>query len=186
MSPPPTAPTPAAPTEQEKWFSNEVHAHDGQLKAYLRGSFPAVRDVDDIVQESYLRVWKARAVRPIQSAKAFLFTVARHLALRVVRRETRGPVQFVGDLTGWRLLDHGLNPVEALGYREKVSLLAEALTLLPPRCREVVILRKLQCLPQKEVAAQLGLSERTVENQLAKGVARCRQFFHERGVETLF
>ena len=54
-------------------------------------------DVDDVVQESYLRVWKARTTRPIESAKAFLFTVARRLALDFVRRKRRSPFLAVKD-----------------------------------------------------------------------------------------
>lgn len=54
-----------------------MHAHDEQLKSYLRLAFPTVRDVDDIVQESYLRTWRRQSSQPIRAAKAFLFTVAR-------------------------------------------------------------------------------------------------------------
>src|SRR5687767_3921161 len=60
-------------SDQSQWFADEVHVHESQLKSFLRGSFPAVRDVDDVVQESYLRIWKARAAQPIDSARAFLF-----------------------------------------------------------------------------------------------------------------
>ena len=51
--------------------------HDDHLKAYLRTSFPTVRDVDDIVQESYLRIWRRQSIQPVRTAKAFLFTIAR-------------------------------------------------------------------------------------------------------------
>jgi RNA polymerase sigma factor (sigma-70 family) len=51
--------------KQESWFAEEVHTHDSQLKSYLRSSFPALRDVDDVVQESYLRIWRRQLVRPI-------------------------------------------------------------------------------------------------------------------------
>ena len=71
-----------------------------QLKAYLRGSFPSVRDVEDVAQESYLRVWKAYATRPIRSAKALFYTVARRVALNVVRSQRRSPVIFVTDFEG--------------------------------------------------------------------------------------
>ncbi len=62
------------PTDQARWFSEEVHPHDTQLKAYLRGAFPTVRDVDDVVQDSLLRIWTARASRQIGCARA-LFTI---------------------------------------------------------------------------------------------------------------
>lgn len=75
-----------------QWFNQEVHPHESQLKAYLRSQFPSVRDVDDVVQESFLKIWKARAGRPIESARAFLFRIAQRLAIDVVRRARRSPV----------------------------------------------------------------------------------------------
>jgi DNA-directed RNA polymerase specialized sigma24 family protein len=80
------------------WFAKEVQPHDAQLKAYLRGAFPSVRDVDDVVQESYLRVWLARATQPIQSTRAFLFRVARNLALDFVRHERASPIVVLGSI----------------------------------------------------------------------------------------
>lgn len=88
-----------------KWFSEEVHPHDAQLKAYLRASFPTVRDVEDVVQDSYLRVWRARAAQPIHSAKAFLFAVAHRLALDLPRRERRSLIAECGDLAGLDVSD---------------------------------------------------------------------------------
>src|SRR5580693_2470646 len=64
----------ASSVEQIRWFTEEVHPHEPSLRAYLNGSFPTVRDLDDVVQESYLRIWQARAAYPIGSARAFLFT----------------------------------------------------------------------------------------------------------------
>lgn len=85
MSSAPTSPTSTA-SEQNRWFAAEVHPYDSQLKSFLRGSFPGIRDVDDVVQESYLRMWNARTVQPIQSAKAFLFRIARNVALDLLGR----------------------------------------------------------------------------------------------------
>ena len=72
--------------DRARWFTEQVQPHDANLRGYLRGSFPAMDEVDDVVQESYLRLWKARAVQPIKSGKAFLFRVARNLALDLLRR----------------------------------------------------------------------------------------------------
>ncbi|HRE79927.1 MAG TPA: sigma factor, partial [Opitutaceae bacterium] len=72
---------PVPDVDPTRWFTTEVHAHEASLRTHLRAAFPRARDVDDLVQESYLRVWKAQASRPILSAKAFLFKVARHAAL---------------------------------------------------------------------------------------------------------
>jgi RNA polymerase sigma factor (sigma-70 family) len=184
VSVPPTASSPAPAEEQSplRWFSEEIHAHDAQLKSYLRGSFPSVHDVEDVVQESYLRVWKARATQPIQSAKAFLFTVARNLALKVVRKNRNAPFLPLGDSAALGVTEEGANAAEAACVREKIDLLADAVMALPACCREIIILHKLQGLSQKEVARRLALSERTVESQVRIGVRRCLAYFQRHGV----
>lgn len=170
-------------TETARWFADEVQPHEPALRGYLRGSFPAVRDVDDVVQESYLRMWRARAAQPIQSARAFLFTVARRLALDLVRREAISPLRGVDDLTELPVAEERPGAVESIGERDKIRLLSEAVGSLPAKCREIVLLHKIQGLTQREVAARLGVAEKTVENQVALGVKRCEEFFRRRGIE---
>jgi RNA polymerase sigma-70 factor (ECF subfamily) len=168
--------------EQLRWFAENVQPHDAPLKAYLRNSFPTVRDVDDVVQESYLRVWKARATQPIASARGFLFKVARNIALNFVARQRISPLTDVGDLTALPVVDEGRDVAEIAARNETRRLLVEALAALPPRCREITILRKFKSVPQKEIAAQLGISEKTVEEQVARGVRRCEEYLRRRGV----
>lgn len=182
VSPPPVAPEPSPSVDQTRWFAEEVHPHDSHLKAYLRGSFPAVRDVEDIVQESYLRVWRRHAARPIESVRGFLFQVARRLALDTLRRRRTVAADPLGDLAASRVLDERPDAATAASEQEMHDLLADALLALPARCREVVMLRKIKGIPQREVAAQLGLSERTVENQCRIGVKRCEDFLRARGL----
>lgn len=169
--------------DAEKWFKEEVHPHDAQLKSYLRGSFPSIRDVDDVVQESYLRIWRAAAREPVKSAKAFLYLVARRVALNFVRKEQNSPVEAYGDEALSGVLDDKPNAREAAIIQDRIDLLADALMSLPPRCREIVVLHKMKGLAQKEVAAQLGLSERTVETHVRNGVARCLTYLREHGFE---
>jgi RNA polymerase sigma-70 factor (ECF subfamily) len=160
---------------------DEVHTHDIALRRYLRSSFPALRDVEDIAQESYLRIWKQRAADPIRSVKSFLFNIAHHLALDRLRRIRRSPLDRTVNLDDVRILDSAPAPYDSLGRREKVQLLIEAIDALPARCREVVILRKLELLSQRDTAARLGISEKGVEIQLGRGLERCRAHFRARG-----
>ena len=168
--------------EPARWFAEEVHAHDSQLKSYLRGSFPSVHDVEDVVQESYLRVWRARAAEPIKSARAFLFTIARRLALDVVRHRRNSPIDVVPDLAALRVVEDKADLVAVVSAQEEDALLVEALATLPPRCREIIVLRKFQNLPQKEVASRLGISEFTVQEQVYRGLRRLEKILVRRGV----
>lgn len=157
------------------WFAEDVYTHDASLKAYLRGSFPAVRDVDDVVQESYLRIWKAQATQQIKSAKAFLFTVARRLALDSVRHQRRSPISGVTDLARTDVLNHAPDAAETASTAQEIEMLAAAVDSLPHRCREIFILRRLQGMPQKEIALRLGISEQTVQVQVARGLRKIEE-----------
>lgn len=182
---PPELPSPQS--EQSRWFSDEVQPHEPALRSYLRGAFPTMQnDVDDVVQESLLRVWRARAKSPINSAKAFLFKVARHLAIDVTRRNKVSPIDSVRDMEGLPVLQDGNGVVDAVSMQEKARILAQAIDSLPARCREVVILRKLQGLSQKETAARLGLAEKTIEAQLQRGIKRCEIFLRKRGLSDYY
>lgn len=182
MSPPPSSLDQSASAEESRWFAEEVHVHDVALKHYLRSSFPAIRDVEDIAQESYLRLWRRRAVDPIRSARAFLFTIAQRVALDAVRRLRRSPVDAEVCLGDIDVVDQAPGGSECLSRSERIQLLIEAIDALPGRCREVVVLRKLQLVSQRDTATQLGISEKGVENQLARGLERCRSFLRRRGV----
>lgn len=166
------------------WFADEVQPHARQLRSYLRSVFPRVRDVDDVVQESLLRVWRTRATAPIRSARAFLFVAARRVALNVLRKQQNAP--FVASASGEgvvsRVLDDKPDACEAAIIQERIDLLADALMTLPPRCRQIVVMHKVRGLTQREVADQLGLSERTVETHIRTGVGRCHAWFAARGL----
>jgi RNA polymerase sigma-70 factor (ECF subfamily) len=172
-------------TDRARWFAEEVRPHEPVLRCYLQGTFPAVRDIDDVVQESYLRLWRARTTQSIRSAKAFLFTVARRVALNVIRKNRNAPFVDYGDLAASRVSDQSPAAADVLLAQERIELLADALMALPPRCREVVLRHKVQGFSQSEVAAQLGLSERTVEAHVRSGVARCHAYLRARGLESL-
>lgn len=173
----------ATPAEHARWFANEVHAHDAQVKAYLRGSFPGIRDVDDVVQESYLRIWKARTSQPFRCVRGFLFRVARNVALNLLNRQRISPIDCVRDLDALPVVEDRPNAAASACAREELLLLARAIDSLPARCREIVILRRIRNISQKEIAARLGISEKTVEVQVVRGVKRCGDYLRRHGVD---
>jgi RNA polymerase sigma factor (sigma-70 family) len=175
----------AESSDQSEWFRQEVHAHDTHLKAYLRTSFPTVRDVDDIVQESYLRIWRRQSVQPVRTAKAFLFTIARRLTIDWLRREKSSVVTAVENLEAVAVSEESKSTADIVADAEITALLVAAIDALPTRCREVVILRKFKLLSARETALQLGLKEATVEMQLSRGNARIRAHLTAHGVTSV-
>lgn len=181
-----SAPQAATGNEPARWFTTEVYAHDGQLKAYLRGQFPAERDIDDVVQESFVRLWKTRASTQVRSAKAFLFRIARNVALDRRRRSLNGVEIVASDEAVHNVADEAADVAALIRTREKEQLLADALATLPARAHEVVILCKMEGLSHAAAAARLGISKRTVDEHLRRGIKRLGQELRKRGVERLF
>ena len=70
---------------------------------------------------------------------------------------------------------------DAVAGDEELQLLVAAIEQLPSRCREVMTLRKIDGLSQKEVAARLGIAEHTVEVHSRLGLQKCTEFFRQRG-----
>ena len=169
-------------TDQTHWFAVEVQPHDAHLKAYVRGVFPAVRDVEDVVQESYLRVCKAQTAGSVVSARAFLFRIARNLALDLLRRERRSPIAQVGDLAALHVVEDRPDAAETVEARDRFAMLDEALAALSPRHRQIVILCKLQSKSHREVAALLGIAEKTVTEHVYRGVQRLGEELQRRGI----
>jgi RNA polymerase sigma-70 factor (ECF subfamily) len=179
-SPPCVVPT----ADQFNWFRTEVHAHERQLKAYIRSGFPTVRDVDDVVQESYFRVWRRNLIKPVSLAKAFLFAIARNIAIDAIRHERRSPIVQVMDLASLDVyIDRDSpNNAEAACNREEAEILLSAIERLSPRTREVYLLRKFHNTPQKEIATKLRISPKTVEAHIGRANKLCERFLRNHGV----
>jgi len=169
--------------EDARWFAEEVQSHEPALRSFLRRLVASLSDVDDLVQECYLRVMKAKTRAPIRSTKAFLFTTARNAAHDLRRRRAvSDPIPFVETDGASVLMDERDGVVDSVCRQQELALLAEAIRTLPKRCHQVFLLRKIQLLPQKEIARRLGISESTVETLVARGVASCAEFLRRRGL----
>ncbi|MBL9190485.1 MAG: sigma-70 family RNA polymerase sigma factor [Opitutaceae bacterium] len=175
---------PPPESEDARWFAHAVQPHDAALRAWLRAKFPALGDVDDVVQETFARVLQLRARDPLRAhaVKPLLFTTARNLALDLLRRRQIVPMESFSEFDGECFADETPGIGEAVSRRQELALLAEAIQALPDRCRQVLTLRKIYGLPQKEIARQLGISEHTVEAQVGAGVRRCADYLARLGL----
>jgi len=151
------------------------------LRAWLQARFPLLPDVDDVVQETYTRLLKARATGPIACVRGFLFVTARNFALNHLRHQRVERSEGMTEIDPAALPDDAESTSENLAREEELQALMSAIESLPERCRQVVTLRKIYGLSQKEVAAQLCISEHTVEAQAAIGLRKCIDFFRRHG-----
>ncbi len=171
-------------SEQARWFAAEVQPHAAALRAWLRGQYPSLMDIDDLLQETFVRVLQMHARRPdrIYAVKPLLFTTARNLALDQLRRRQVVKLDGLPEDESAQLAEDRPGVSETVSRRQELQLLTEAIQALPERCRQVLTLRKIYGLPQKEIAGQLGISEHTVEAQVGVGVRRCAEYLARFGL----
>jgi RNA polymerase sigma-70 factor (ECF subfamily) len=161
------------------WFAREILAHERALMRYLARVWPNRHEISDLRQEIYARVLES-AMRSLPVApKAFLFTSARHLMIDRLRRSRVIFIGTRGDLDALNVLVDDLSPEQRLTALQELARLCQAFDRLPPKCREVMWLRKVEQLPQREVAAKLGIGEKAVEKQVSRGMRLLAAALHE-------
>jgi len=168
--------------EQSRWFKEEVQPHEPALRAYLRGRFPTLTDIDDLVQETYARVFRARNSGKIDVARPYLFATARNAAIDLLRKNEIVGICGLGEIERLSVVEDSPDAAESLSHDQEIALLREAIAALPKRCREILTLRRLHLLSHREIAQRLGIAEKTVDAQLCIGVFRCREYLRARGV----
>jgi RNA polymerase sigma factor (sigma-70 family) len=171
-------------TELNAWLAKEILIHERALRGYLARFFRNMSDIDDAVQETYARLLglSESATAAVRNWQAFLFTSARNVALDRIRKSRVVSYDALAEIESLHVLDQQPSADEALNARQELTLLAEAIAGLPDRCREVLTLRKLYGMPQRDIAMRLGISESTVEKHVAYGVRLCAErMFAQRG-----
>ncbi|WP_040598927.1 RNA polymerase sigma factor [Sphingomonas elodea] len=153
------------------WVGREILPHERELRTWLRRRVTTASDVDDIVQECYCRLAQLRDVQHIENGRAYLFAMARNMlqqqlkAARVVHLET------IAELDAARGSDE-LSPERIASARFELRRVQSALETLTERARRIFLLRRLDGLSQKEIAALLDVSETVVENDASRSLRK--------------
>lgn len=121
----------------------------------------------DIVQDVFVKFWNDCKKLDIQfSIRSYLFVAVKNKCFDVLRKKNRNiKVQEISKEN-----DIADEAFETYILSELETLFNKSLTKLPERCREVFELSRLHGLKNREIAAKLNLSEKTVENQITKAL----------------
>lgn len=151
-----------------------VAVHYQELVRRLTRRLGSPHAAADVAQETYLRLEGLGTVPDVRNGRAFLFRVADNLAIDHQRGQaTRGRYFTAIDDVDHRASDEP-DPETALLHKQRLRRLAQAVAELPPKCREVFLLHKLDGLTYGEIAARLGISRSAVEKHMIKALAHCR------------
>ncbi len=172
------------PENLNSWFAREVLPHEAALMRYLSRVCPDQDEVPDLRQDIYVKVYEvARRQRPTIS-RAYLLTIARNLVVDRMRHSRIVSIQPTSDPDGLNVLVDERSPERHTHASQELQRLGMAFRVLPPRCREVLWLRKVDELSQLEVARQLRVSVRTVEFHVRNGMRILAQVLFSQGGQT--
>ncbi|MEM7280407.1 MAG: RNA polymerase sigma factor [Pseudomonadota bacterium] len=146
------------------------------------GTITQPKDVEDIVQEAFLRSYQADKKQQIQHPKTYLFRTAKNLALNYIKLSDIKLVDSLEDSGVSDVYSDGPSVEAQVESKDRFLLFCRAVRNLPLQCRRAFILKKVYGLSQKEIAQYLGVSEGTVEKHVAKGLVRCDEYLTEHGV----
>lgn len=156
--------------DRTRWFLRNILPHEQALRTWLTRRQPMGLDVDDIIQEAYAILANLETVEEIRFPRAYLFQVARSVITRHVRRARVVSIRTMDDLSELEHADDRPSPECIAIDRDQLRRLAEAIGAMPDRTQEAFMLRRVEGLPQREIAARMAISENTVEKHISRGL----------------
>jgi RNA polymerase sigma factor (sigma-70 family) len=152
------------------WFVREVLPLEAMLTRYLKRNWHNASEIEDFRQDIYERVLEAAEASVPERTRSFVFLTARNLLIDRMRKEAVVPIEAVAELDALDIAADEPGPDRSLFARDLLRRLQAALDQLPPRCREAVVLKRIEGLSQREIAGRMGISEQAVANHVARGM----------------
>lgn len=141
------------------------------------------KEIEDVVQETYVRVCQTRGIGEIRSPRSFMFRTARNIALNHVNKAESRLADSYDDseAIGQSILrDPFGDTLDQICTDQEFSFFCDAVRSLPVQCRRAFVLKKVYGHSYREIAKTLQISEKTVEKHISKGITRCRSYMLQR------
>lgn len=145
------------------------------LVSFLQARLGSLQEAYDVAQLTYERLLSHNSVERIDNPRAFVFRVARNLAIDHMRqRKTRGDDE-VGDFNANELPSSAMSPEEQADCELTVALIRIFISELPPKCRSAFLYYKFEDRDYAEIAGILGVSESMIRKYVLRAVTYCRE-----------
>jgi RNA polymerase sigma factor (sigma-70 family) len=158
-------------------FVTQLHTQEAsRLLRFFRACLRSPQDAADATQETFLHLLRVPDPDAIANPQAYLFKVARSVAIATGVRaaaERNLFVTYSGAVEA--IACDAPGPERIIASRQELALLARAIDTLPRRCREVFVLSRLHGLPNGAIGEQLGISRNMVEKHIMRALLTCRQ-----------
>ena len=156
--------------EAVAWVVREILPKEAGVRRWLSRALVAQEDIDDIVQDAYCRIATMESVTHIDRPGAFFFQTVRNLLFNRLKRAKLVRIETGFELDLFVDTDAPPSQEKVLEHRQEWNRVSTLIAALPERTRRIFEMRKIEGLPQREIAERLGLSENVVENEAANGL----------------
>ncbi len=124
------------------------------------------QSAEDIVEDSFIKAWQLiEEGKEFEDFKSYMYRMVRNACLSFIRNRK--------EMVGLEFLPEA--DEETIDTSERDALIWKAIDELPEKCREVFLLSKRDGLSNEEIAERMGISIKTVKNQMTKAFARLRE-----------
>jgi len=148
--------------------------HANSVRRYLCRVVAAPEVAEELTQEAFARVYLSPRLATVDSPRSFLFRTARNLALNHLVRQRTVTFEYLEDHPGFEVRDETPSVERWLSAREELELVRTVIAELPPKCRHVFLLLRINGLSIQEVACEMGLSETMVRKYAARAFEHCQ------------
>ena len=157
------------------------HTYHKRIYAYAYSYLKISDDALDVVHEVFMKLWENRhRLDPDTKLEAFVFTITRNVVLSIFRKKS-SEKSYCDHLQALSVISD-LNTQESLDYKFLKETVDKLIDTLPPKRKQVYILSRNEGLSHKEIAQQLNISEKTVEDHMTKALAYLRNKMEEFGL----
>ena len=165
-------------------FETNFRQHYERLCSYAYTFLKEEASSEDIVQEVFIRIWERRKdLIGSNQLKFYLFTAVRNNCLTAIAKNKKNAVVELGEEDAHDEINLKIEVVNSSS--DPKILLAKAMEQLPPKCREVFMLSRLSGQSYQQIADSLGISAKTVENQIGKAIKILKVFAKENRIYLL-
>lgn len=135
-------------------------------------------DADEIVNDTFMALWERdEPIDPNRNIKPLLYTIVRNKSLNLIKKRK---IEITDVEDGFEIVSDVISPIEHIQARETEEFILKAIDALPPKCRQIFVMSRREYLSNKEIAAILEISEKTVENQITIAIKSIKLALNKR------